>query len=428
MASLAQLLLHGLDVYLVTLTLLHMVIIVLVGFQPISVPAQRKIIVYLAKQSKILGATPFGGTWVFAMLCLTSLSCASILGWQYYSRAEADFAVLCLTRVVVRAITSFYLAGSCLGMQHLLSALAVDDGEAMMMTMQKMDMKRLIDNYEPLSKQAIQKILGPYESAFSPEVHGSLSGENVHQIFGQLSRPKGGDRPPLFFVCNHALLGLEMALFIKVFRDRGISVRGLGDFGHWMLPGWRNFLEILGCIPGSRENVNTMFEAGEDLLVYPGGGHEIMKPSSVPKYTLMWKQRTGFARCAIQNGATIIPCCSVGTEDMLHTIADVPAPLRKKGLSVPIAVPTSGPQRIYFWFGEPIQTDGGEFGNDPANSEMAEKLRDVTKASVEDGIARMRKRQAVDPGRYLAGRIAGNFGGASAAAAAGAPRKKEHTQ
>ena len=410
-----------LDLFLITLTFLEMSIIVAVTFQPISVPSQRKIIVFMAQHSTSLRSAPFNSK-MFMLLVFISLTCGTGLGWLRFD-ATQGLASPATTGLAVRGVTSFFLAGGCLGLQHLLSALAVDGGEAMMMTIQKMDMRRLIDSYQPLSKQALQALLGPYESMFSPEVHGSLATGTAYPLFRQLSRPKGGDRAPLFFVSNHALLGLEMALLIKVLMDRGISVRGLGDFGHWLLPGWRNLLEAMGCVPGSRENVNAMFEAGEDLLVYPGGGAEIMKPASVPRYTLMWKQRTGFAKCAIQNGATIVPMCSVGTEDMLHTVADVPAPLIKKGFSIPVSVPTTPPQRVYFWFGEPIHTDGGTFGNDPSNTAMAEQLRDVTKASVEVGIALMQTRQKADPGRYMSRRIVGSLGvgAAPAAALAAAP-------
>ena len=163
-----------------------------------------------------------------------------------------------------------------------------------------------------------------------------------------------------------------MPLMFKTIADKGISARGLGDYLHWSVPGWRDFLEMLGTVPGTRGNVRALFDAGEDLLVYPGGGNELFKPSTVrcryrlcvlhcaichesppfshsptsnlhfsllhfqvPRYSLMWKSRTGFARCAIQSGATIIPCCSVGTEEMLRTVADINVDFVRKGMIIP---------------------------------------------------------------------------------------------
>ena len=34
-------------------------------------------------------------------------------------------------------------------------------------------------------------------------------------------------------------------------------------------------------------------ENGEPVLVYPGGGHEVLKKKTDKKYGLMWKKRAG---------------------------------------------------------------------------------------------------------------------------------------
>jgi hypothetical protein len=55
-------------------------------------------------------------------------------------------------------------------------------------------------------------------------------------------------------------------------------------------------------------------EAGEDLLVFPGGSHESLKPAS-QKYTLQWRERYGFVRMAAQHGYNITPFGQVGPDD-----------------------------------------------------------------------------------------------------------------
>jgi 1-acyl-sn-glycerol-3-phosphate acyltransferase len=47
-----------------------------------------------------------------------------------------------------------------------------------------------------------------------------------------------------------------------------------------------------------------MMEAGETLLVYPGGGREVTKGRGT-NYKLLWEGRTGFVRMAIKHGVLL---------------------------------------------------------------------------------------------------------------------------
>lgn len=49
-----------------------------------------------------------------------------------------------------------------------------------------------------------------------------------------------------------------------------------------------------------------------------------MRKSGDEPYTLFWKERTGFARMAIQHGYSIVPVASVGLEEMIHIACDIP--------------------------------------------------------------------------------------------------------
>jgi 1-acyl-sn-glycerol-3-phosphate acyltransferase len=64
-------------------------------------------------------------------------------------------------------------------------------------------------------------------------------------------------------------------------------------------------------------------EAKQNILIYPGGGQEVLKHSSVLKYPLLWKEHLGFARLAIKHGYPIVPCASVGMEDMIDIVANI---------------------------------------------------------------------------------------------------------
>ena len=137
----------------------------------------------------------------------------------------------------------------------------------------------------------------------------------------------------------------------------------------------------------------------QNVLVYPGGGHEILKHSSVPKYELLWKDRLGFARMAIKHGYPIIPCAAVGTEDMLDIMCDIPIDFVRKDLSLPvISLNPKNLQKIYFWFGTPITTS--QYNGDYTNDTYAKQVRDQVKAAVEFGIEQMKLKQQNDPNRY----------------------------
>ena len=50
---------------------------------------------------------------------------------------------------------------------------------------------------------------------------------------------------------------------------------------------------------------------------------ETFKRRSDPKYSLEWGRRLGFAKMAVDQGVTIVPVSSVGTEDMTRIFYDL---------------------------------------------------------------------------------------------------------
>eukprot|EP00929_Paragymnodinium_shiwhaense_P052073 TRINITY_DN26113_c0_g3_i1.p1 TRINITY_DN26113_c0_g3~~TRINITY_DN26113_c0_g3_i1.p1 ORF type:complete len:393 (-),score=68.57 TRINITY_DN26113_c0_g3_i1:260-1438(-) len=219
----------------------------------------------------------------------------------------------------------------------------------------------------------------------------------------------GLDRIPAdaahFYVMNHSLGGIEMPSFVHtLYKKSGVFVRGLADHFHWAGP-HGPLLRAFGAVDGTRPNVDMLMENGQNLLVYPGGGAEILKSASVERYTLMWKERLGFARMAIKNKYPILPCACVGTEDMLDIMADLPLSFLGKSAPIP-SVPLLKPnslQKVYFWFGEPIPT--AQYQGDWENTEFAKEVRDKTKAAIEAGIKELQEKQVADPDRFLIDRV-----------------------
>lgn len=190
-------------------------------------------------------------------------------------------------------------------------------------------------------------------------------------FFGFERIPK--DRP-LMFVGNHTIYGMLdiPLLFVALVEKAGIFPRSLGHHVHFRVPVWRDWLYRYGVVDGLADTTDQLLAAGEAVLVFPGGGREVSKRHG-EKYKLIWKERMGFVRLALKNGATIIPFAEVGAEETLDIIfdgdqmAETPFgwPLRKGLLSSDLAMPLvkgigitplPRPERMYFKIGTPIST------------------------------------------------------------------------
>jgi len=236
---------------------------------------------------------------------------------------------------------------------------------------------------------------------------------------------------------NHTVFGmLDIPMFgLEIFEHTGRSVRGLADHIHFALPGWRDLLVRLGAVRGTREECARLFREGHAVLVFPGGGREVCKHMD-EKYRLIWKERIGFARLAIEHGVPIVPFASVGVEDMFEIVSDaddilrspVGALLKRLGVTeqewfrhgelIPPLARGKGPmglpriERQYFLIGEPI--DVTRFAGQHEDRDACFALRSEVKSAIEGQIGQLRELQSADPERYpiqrWLRRLAGRFG------------------
>ena len=136
-----------------------------------------------------------------------------------------------------------------------------------------------------------------------------------------------------------------------------------------------------------------------------GGAHEVMSTD----YQLQWKNRLGFVKQALKHKAPIVPVATVGTNDMLNVVTEIPIGwlTGHHDLNLPILKPNMTVQRIYYRFGKPIYPETFfPSGNiDHTNEEALMSIRDAVKAELEEMIDELRKYQANDPQRYLSDRI-----------------------
>lgn len=76
------------------------------------------------------------------------------------------------------------------------------------------------------------------------------------------------------------------------------------------LPGLPRVKRDLGLVEPGEESCLAALEAGEQLLVTPGGRREARPRRDF--YRLRWEGRHGFARLAVRTGAPIVPLAVVG--------------------------------------------------------------------------------------------------------------------
>ena len=225
------------------------------------------------------------------------------------------------------------------------------------------------------------------------------------------------DRPALW-AGNHTLYGLlDVPLMVEhIYTRHGVMLRGLGDRGHFTLPGWGKLLVNAGMVLGSPEHCAALMQAKHHVLVFPGGGREVMRRKG-EAYQLIWKQRTGFARLAIEHGYDIIPFGSVGPDENFQILLDakdisksrlwklfsqrlpldaytrngdmIPPLARGVGLSV-----LPRPQRYYFGFGKRIRTS--QLKRDASDQDAVWAIRERVGRAVEKEIDALKAYRQTD--------------------------------
>jgi 1-acyl-sn-glycerol-3-phosphate acyltransferase len=267
-------------------------------------------------------------------------------------------------------------------------------------------------------------------SDYPVEIPDLPSEQNIDRLVGVLEPLARVTQPKLYglenlpdngalLVGNHTIYGFMDLPFMmaEIWKRRRLAIRGLGEHAHYRIPLWRNLLKACGMVRGTRDNVRALMRDGQTVLVFPGGAREVSKRRG-EKYKLIWKERLGFARLAIEHRYPIVPFAAVGAEEMLDVVVDDATPVyaqfakaieRVSGFPVPPAVrgvgltPLPRPERLYFWVGEPIDTT--RFRGEHENDDFARTVRDEVRAAVEGGIEFLQEERERDPNRGLIQRV-----------------------
>jgi 1-acyl-sn-glycerol-3-phosphate acyltransferase len=217
-------------------------------------------------------------------------------------------------------------------------------------------------------------------------------------------------------VGNHTFGGTEALLIpYAVRRQIGKRVRPLADRQFGNLKGFSaELMAAFGAIVGTPHGARELMDANEPILVFPGGSREVGKGKD-ELYTLLWGDRAGFARLAVENNYPIVPVALVGGDDVykilttrdgrwsrltrlvskrLNGRSDAVLPL-VRGVG-PTLVPR--PQRMYLRFSAPIDTTRPK---KVSTEKWVATIRGKVKADLESSLADLLRIRKTDPYRHL---------------------------
>ena len=147
----------------------------------------------------------------------------------------------------------------------------------------------------------------------------------------------GGNLTPdttVFTLAFSAYFGVERR-FYQLAHNLVLSMPGLG------------FLRKFGTVAASPANAEKALRSGAAVLVYPGGDHEVHRPSW-HSHRVDFAGRRGFIRLALEHDVPIVPVVSVGGQETalflsrgetLSRLLGLDRLLRLKVLPISIAAP-----------------------------------------------------------------------------------------
>lgn len=133
------------------------------------------------------------------------------------------------------------------------------------------------------------------------EAHGYFW--HSYEIDGFSRIPKSG---PALIIYYHGVIPLDHFYFmIKILLYRKRFIRSVGDHFLFMIPGSKTLMKELKVLTGPVEECVKLLNQGNLLSIAPGGTREGLFGDE--RYKLMWNNRLGFAKVAVEAKVPIIP-------------------------------------------------------------------------------------------------------------------------
>ena len=148
---------------------------------------------------------------------------------------------------------------------------------------------------------------------------------------------------PAMYVANHTIYGvLDSPIIIDyLYNQHNIAVVSMADHMHFHVPVWKEVVKRVGGVDGVQEYAREAMQQGYSILVFPGGGREVIKRKG-EAYQLMWKQRYGFLKLAQEFNYDIAPFVALGGDEVFDLGFDVNVLLKQKWFNKLLSNPKIG--------------------------------------------------------------------------------------
>lgn len=209
---------------------------------------------------------------------------------------------------------------------------------------------------------------------------------------------------PAMYVGNHSMYGvLDSPMLIDyLYNEHQVAVVSIADHSHFYLPLWRSVVKKFGAVDGVPAYVREAMQQGYSILVFPGGGREVLKREG-EQYQLIWKQRYGFLKLAQEFGYDIVPFAALGGDEVFdigfnankvvqhqyfQKLLQVPQlnRLLRKGEVIPSLPKHLIPKRLPFYFKFMPRQSLMHI----ENLEQLQQFRDLIAAEIYTGLADLR--------------------------------------
>lgn len=178
-----------------------------------------------------------------------------------------------------------------------------------------------------------------------------------YEVVGLENIPLEG---PALIVYYHGAIPIDMYyLNSRMLLQRDQLIYTIGDRFLFKLPGWGTISEAFHISPGTVQSCVNILKDGNLLAISPGGVYEAQFGDNY--YELLWRNRIGFAKVALEAKAPIIPCFTQNLREGFRQLGIFRRFFLKLYNAVRIPVyPIYGgfPVKFRTHLGRPIEYDG----------------------------------------------------------------------
>ncbi|XP_034936619.1 transmembrane protein 68 isoform X2 [Chelonus insularis] len=125
---------------------------------------------------------------------------------------------------------------------------------------------------------------------------------------------------PVLFIYYHGAIPIDLYYFMaKMILLHSKVIHTVADKFLFKTPGFSIISDVLKIIPGTIQTCSTILQDGNMLAISPGGVYEAQFGDSY--YELLWKNRMGFAKVALDAKVKIVPFFTRNLREAFRTVS-----------------------------------------------------------------------------------------------------------